>query len=791
MAFLQEYTILGSLGKGSFAEVFKVRHNQLGYIRAIRVLNEMIMGENSKAYQNFLRECKVLLRLGNGSHPNIVHIYQPRMLENKALVEMDYVDGCNMCSFLRQNKYFVPVEEVSRMMSEISSALAYCHEGIYEFCMDKVLDNLVSDPLDGSKVLVSDAKRKELIEKYKVIHNDIHSGNIMRRNNGSYMLLDFGLAINGDEVSVSSSRRKNGAIEYTSPEKFDISQDLTTQSDIYSFGIVMYEFLAGRVPFPKNPNVNDIENDYLIGKAHREQTPPKISVLRKSFYEEKYQGHEYHKDFPDWMEVAIMKCLEKDPNKRFLNGMELYHFIERHIRVDIKQSDDLKNKVKQLENEKKSFVEKIGVLDTRLAELTLKAENDKNQLLEKDKENGVLVDKISLQDKTIGDLNSQLAELAAKIEKDNTLQLEKDKERETLIDKTNQQEKKINELNAQLAELSAKVENDKTKLQEKDKLVGKINQQEKTIDELNAKLAGLETLKNNTAKQVEKEKKVLAEEIAKQKKEIDELNAKLTSKADSRIKSLQDKINELNAEIESLRKNTSESTKDKKTNEIEQEFKALRKKYNNVIEQLRLEEDNYSKIKKEIELRDTIIDKLNKRISDITRLEKKNNELKKDNKELSNKLIEAEKTINTFSHKNSSKLFIAFLLLLIIVLAILVLVFANGNNNPRTSNKEIPKNETIKNSETLAYVDNKKMTEDLLAEKVKTKINPSFDNQEDAVGLKTQNADLQFNVDKPLIHRCFRPDMKKAGLAKNAVTNPNPVVNTNTMDSDLQRIIDS
>ena len=67
MAFLKEYTSLGSLGSGGFAEVFKVRHNQLGYVRAIRVLNQIVESEDSQLYNKFIKECKVLLRLGNGN----------------------------------------------------------------------------------------------------------------------------------------------------------------------------------------------------------------------------------------------------------------------------------------------------------------------------------------------------------------------------------------------------------------------------------------------------------------------------------------------------------------------------------------------------------------------------------------------------------------------------------------------------------------------------------------------------------------------------------------------------
>lgn len=330
MAFLQEYTMLEELGKGGFATVYKVRHNELSYIRAIRVLNETIVDTSSKTYQKFLRECKVLLRLGNGSHPNIVHIYQPRLLDNKALVEMDYVDGWDLDHYLKQEKNFIPVEEVIRMATQIGSALAYCHEDIYRFCMDRDLDHLQDDPNDGSKVLMDEPTRCRLIDKYKVIHNDLHSGNIMRRESGDFVLLDFGLAINGDEV-VRSSRHTNGAPEFKAPEKWDDESVLSEQSDIYSFGIVMFQYLAGRTPFPYNTSVSGHIAEYQIAEAHQKTTPPSIAEIRQSFFEKKNRGKVYTKDYPQWLEEMILKCLNKKPAERFRNGKELYNFIIKHI----------------------------------------------------------------------------------------------------------------------------------------------------------------------------------------------------------------------------------------------------------------------------------------------------------------------------------------------------------------------------------------------------------------------------------------------------------------------------
>ena len=376
MPFLQEYTMLDEIGSGGFATVYKVRHNELGYIRAVRVLKETIVDANSMTYQKFLHECKLLLCLGNGNHPNIVHIYQPRLLDNKALVEMDYVDGMDIAHYLKQNKNFVPVEDVIRMATQMSSALAYCHEDIYRFCMDRKEDELQDDPDDGSKVLIDEQTRKRLIEKYKVIHNDIHSGNIMRRENGDFVLLDFGLAIEGDEV-VHSSRRKNGAPEFKSPEKWEDDSLLSESSDIYSFGIVLYQCLAGRVPFPYNTKISEYKADAELANAHQKVAPPSMEMLRKEFYEKKYEGQEYKKDYPQWLEDVILKCLQKNPAKRFRNGKELYAaVIEGMAQMSNNKEAVLEHYIAEIENDRESLRENLqkqkNDLQQSQAELRLK-----------------------------------------------------------------------------------------------------------------------------------------------------------------------------------------------------------------------------------------------------------------------------------------------------------------------------------------------------------------------------------------------------------------------------------
>lgn len=424
--FLQEYTMLEEIGRGGFATVYKVRHNELGYIRAVRVLNETVVDAKSQTYQKFLRECKVLLRLGNGSHPNIVHIYQPRLLDNKALVEMDYVDGEDIAHYLKREQNFVPVEDVLRMATQMSDALAYCHEDIYRFCMDRDVDNLRDDPNDGTKVLIDDVARENLINKYKVIHNDIHSGNIMRREVGNFVLLDFGLAISGNEV-VRSSRHTNGAPEFKSPEKWDDETTLTEQSDIYSFGIVLYQYLAGRVPFPYNMAISSHKAEYELAEAHQKAAPPSIEKLRKEFFEKKYEGQEYKKDYPQWLEDVILKCLQKDPAKRFKNGKELYAAVTAGMaQMSNSKENVLEGYVVEIENDRnvlrKNLQRQEDDLQQLQAELRTKdAAFEKERLELKGEQKGLQnqisdLEKVKAGLKTrISDLEEELVRLRRKI----------------------------------------------------------------------------------------------------------------------------------------------------------------------------------------------------------------------------------------------------------------------------------------------------------------------------------------------------------------------------------------
>lgn len=468
MVFLEDYTLLDELGQGGYATVYKVRHNNLGYIRAIRVLNAIIAhGETDKTYQKFLEECRLLLRLGNGNHPNIVHIYQPLLKAQRAIVEMDFVDGKDLYHYLEEKHSFVKIKDVLRLLSDIGSALSYCHEDIYKFCMDKDEDNLQDDPEDGRKVLLDNKTKQRLINKYRVIHNDIHSGNIIRREDGSYVLLDFGLAIEGDSV-VRSSRRKNGAPEFKAPEKWENDSILTTQSDIYSFGVVLYEYLAGRVPFLfDKKNSNPVEAEYLLGKAHKEQQPASIFDLRKAAFEHSHPGETYEKDYPEWLEMLIMKCLSKSTKDRFKNGKELYSFVLEYTNNEADtQIEDLRREIVSLQN-KITSLEKATPIPSKEVD---KLVTDLQEQLK-----DVLLSKSSLEQKV------------KKIQSENTSLKKQQKLYDEVNVECNELRDKIETLECRLKETEEELENTTNKL-------SNLARENKALQEDNAKL------RNNTSR---------------------------------------------------------------------------------------------------------------------------------------------------------------------------------------------------------------------------------------------------------------------------------------------------
>lgn len=540
---LGEYINFDSLGKGSFAQVFQVRHHELGYVRALRVLDGLIVtkaGEKlteNELYKKFLHECELLLQLGNGCHPNIVRIYKPDVRQNMAFVEMDYVKGNNIHEFLEQNQNFLEYEEVIRLATQISSALAYCHEDIYRFRMDPTKDKLPEGCLIGS--IVDDVeKRKELINTYKIIHNDIHSGNIMRREDGNYILLDFGLSIEGKECALSSTRSHGGALITRAPELWDDGIIPTEQSDIYSLGVVLYQCLAGRLPFPCN--IKDLKSNTKaqaeLGKAHKETPPPPIEGIRKEIYEEKYPGQTYKHDYPQWLEDVIMKCLSKNPADRFKNGTELYETIMR-------QEDNLpENRIKRLNEEKEDLVMRNDTLNSANRSLELKL-NQPNASLKSAKERIGMLEKKGKRSRLMSIVLSVLCGMCAAL----CVYLYTNQPVPTDDGKLTEYKKTIDQKNDTIAELRELLQHgDDAILAQKE---ARISELESTIQELTANVPDVASLEQQIRKK--------DTQISKLAGQLDDVKASLNTQ-NAAVTSLKGQLDKKDAQIKGLQKQVSQ-----------------------------------------------------------------------------------------------------------------------------------------------------------------------------------------------------------------------------------------
>ena len=415
----QNYDILKTVAEGGEAIIYKVKHKQLGYVRALRFYKIPIQGDSNtdETYKYFINECKLLLRLGNGVHPHIIRIAEPKILYAHPTYEMDFLEGQDLDSKLEVEGCF-DTPAFLKMLQEMASVLAYCHHDIYQFSFDPNEEN--DKPFleyEDPKWRPTKGKEAPLIEKYKVIHNDIHTKNIFAKNDGNFILLDFGLAFEGQKVS-RMTRQKGGIYEYMAPEKFDDTK-LTTESDVYSFGIVLFECLTGRVPFvlsnAKNPTHSDAHE---VWQKHKLETAPEMWPLRQQALFKKGLPAT-QKDYPDWLETIIKKCLAKKPEDRYKDGKALYDDVIKYTKQDqnAAQKELMRGIVGQLEQQKQTEIDKLRISyeeqKTKLERQKTALEQKQQELLAEEQLTKSLNDKITLKDNTINGLQSKIKAIEA------------------------------------------------------------------------------------------------------------------------------------------------------------------------------------------------------------------------------------------------------------------------------------------------------------------------------------------------------------------------------------------
>lgn len=288
---------LGALRTGGQGSVYKVKRGEV--ITAVKILPTPIHSEdeNDKNYRDFRNEVSKLQKVNSEANPNVVKIISSGITESGSLpyIEMEFIEGPDVEDLLKPPLDTVfTIQEAVKVAEQLSNALAHCH-------------------------------------RLSVKHGDVKSNNVKYNiQTGNYILLDFGLAVMSDEQR-RTSLRNAGAIEFMAPEQHD--GEMLVQSDVYSFGVVLYELLAGAVPFPLLGKGESLRNAVMV--AHMEKPAPDILQLRGQNIPQSWE--ESRKDFemlvPAWLLEVIAKCLEKRPENRFKDGLELHDSIVEASRL--------------------------------------------------------------------------------------------------------------------------------------------------------------------------------------------------------------------------------------------------------------------------------------------------------------------------------------------------------------------------------------------------------------------------------------------------------------------------
>jgi len=263
-SFAERYEVIEELGKGGMGNVYRVFDKKIKEEVALKLLKPEIASDK-KTIERFSNELKFARKI---RHKNVCQMYELMEEEGIHFITMEYVPGEDLKSFIRRARQLTA----------------------------------------GTAVALAKQVCEGLVEAHRlgVVHRDLKPSNIMIDKEGNARIMDFGIArslkaegITGDGVII-------GTPEYMSPEQVE-GKEVDLQSDIYSLGVILYEMVIGTVPF---------EGD----------TP--LSIAHKHKYETAQEPKEVNAQIPEDLNQMIMKCLEKDKERRYQSAGEVWSELE-------------------------------------------------------------------------------------------------------------------------------------------------------------------------------------------------------------------------------------------------------------------------------------------------------------------------------------------------------------------------------------------------------------------------------------------------------------------------------
>ncbi len=268
---ISHYRIMEKIGAGGMGEVYLAEDTRLERKVALKFLPAQLSAD-AEERQRFVHEAKAAAAL---SHPNIVTVYEIGEHQGQVFIAMEYVDGRTLKDLLSSDRppstvHRLPISQVLNIALQIASGLAAAH-----------------------------AKG--------IVHRDLKPANIMVTGQGAAKIVDFGLAKLRGLSRLTKSGTTLGTVSYMSPEQA-LGKEVDQRSDIWSLGVILYEMLAGRLPFHG-------EYDQAVLYAVINQEPESLTKIRS--------------DIPDDIKRIVHKALAKKPENRFQSTDELLDELKR------------------------------------------------------------------------------------------------------------------------------------------------------------------------------------------------------------------------------------------------------------------------------------------------------------------------------------------------------------------------------------------------------------------------------------------------------------------------------